>query len=67
MRPLLHTLAGLAVAAVAGALPARAEPDRYDQVERGRYLAIVGDCTACHAVGRMSDRNSQRSSTPGGA
>ncbi|QDJ09451.1 Cytochrome c [Roseomonas mucosa] len=49
MRPLLHTLAGLAVAAVAGALPARAEPDRYDQVERGRYLAIVGDCTACHA------------------
>jgi mono/diheme cytochrome c family protein len=24
--------------------------DSYNQVEKGRYLAVVGDCTACHTV-----------------
>ena len=27
---------------------ARAAPDDYDHIERGRYLATVGDCVACH-------------------
>ncbi|UFN50293.1 cytochrome c [Roseomonas sp. OT10] len=43
-------LAG-AVAALGLALSAdqgRAAPDDYVQVERGRYLATVGDCIACH-------------------
>ncbi|WP_458093703.1 c-type cytochrome [Roseomonas sp. WA12] len=28
--------------------PLKAAPDNYDQVERGRYLVILGDCVACH-------------------
>lgn len=31
---------------IAGA--ARAAPDDHDRIERGRYLATVGDCVACH-------------------
>ncbi len=37
----------LALAASVG--QALAQPE-YDQVEKGRYLAVVGDCTACHTV-----------------
>lgn len=37
-------------AALLGAMPraTRADADTYVQVERGRYLATVGDCVACH-------------------
>lgn len=30
--------------------PARSDSDDYSQVERGRYLAIAGDCIACHTA-----------------
>jgi mono/diheme cytochrome c family protein len=26
------------------------DPQNFGQIERGRYLAIAGDCTSCHAV-----------------
>ncbi|WP_043836131.1 c-type cytochrome [Muricoccus aerilatus] len=42
---LLAALAGLSL--LAGG-PARAAPDNFDQVERGRYLVVLGDCVACH-------------------
>jgi len=41
-------LAALAGAALLLAGPARAAPDNFDQVERGRYLVVLGDCVACH-------------------
>lgn len=41
---------GLAALLLLGtASPARADLDRYVSVEQGRYLAIAGDCAACHA------------------
>jgi mono/diheme cytochrome c family protein len=46
MRRLL--LATLALGALVGT--AEADPDNFDQVERGRYLATVGDCVACHTA-----------------
>jgi mono/diheme cytochrome c family protein len=44
---------GWGAAAVAGLAliwlhQAKAEPDEYTRIERGRYLATVGDCAACH-------------------
>lgn len=48
MKKLISFYAGLlALAAWAG--HAQAQPE-YDQVEKGRYLAVVGDCTACHTT-----------------
>ncbi|WP_413738064.1 c-type cytochrome [Sodalis sp. RH21] len=38
-----------ALALVAGIGHAVAQPE-FDQVAKGRYLAVVGDCTACHTV-----------------
>ena len=26
------------------------DPQNFGQIERGRYLAVVGDCTSCHTV-----------------
>lgn len=50
-------LLGAAGAVAIGALltapinrPARATPDNYTQVTRGRYLVIAGDCNACHTA-----------------
>ncbi len=40
---------GIVVATVLGSTALRADPDGYVQVERGRYLAVAGDCAACHA------------------
>jgi mono/diheme cytochrome c family protein len=50
----------LAVAIFASSLmaPGRAQdkvgtsldPENFDQIEQGRYLAIAGDCTSCHTV-----------------
>ncbi|WP_159997058.1 cytochrome c [Roseomonas sp. 18066] len=38
----------LAAATLLGAAPARADADNFTEVERGKYLAILGDCMACH-------------------
>jgi mono/diheme cytochrome c family protein len=44
--PLLAAAAG--VAALLSATPLHAATDNFDQIERGRYLVILGDCVACH-------------------
>ena len=41
-------LAALMLAFGAGAAHAATDPQDFAQIERGRYLAIVGDCAACH-------------------
>jgi mono/diheme cytochrome c family protein len=33
-----------------GTLAAGIDPQSFDQLERGRYLTIVGDCAACHTL-----------------
>jgi alcohol dehydrogenase (quinone), cytochrome c subunit len=40
----------LAIAALLAPAPARAQASASDDVERGAYLARVGDCTACHTA-----------------
>jgi mono/diheme cytochrome c family protein len=43
--------AGGAIAArMTGPDPLSHDPQAFDEIERGRYLAIVGDCTACHTA-----------------
>ncbi|MDR3533611.1 MAG: cytochrome c [Rhodopila sp.] len=49
-------------AAVLSAAPAFAAPDHPDQVERGRYLATVGDCVACHTQAGSASGNAGFSS-----
>jgi mono/diheme cytochrome c family protein len=44
--PFLSALTGLAL--LFGMAPARAAPDDFAAVERGRYLVVLGDCVACH-------------------
>lgn len=44
---------GLAIAALilaAMAWPANADENSFNQVQQGRYLVTVGDCTACHTA-----------------
>ncbi len=43
---------GLALAAIAGSHEVAAGIDKQDfkQIERGHYLATVGDCAACHTL-----------------
>ncbi len=51
-RPALKR-AGLFLLALAAALAPQtlaAQDAPFSQVERGRYLAVLGDCTACHTV-----------------
>ena len=51
--PLLGALGAAALGLVSiGALtwPARSAPDNYTAIERGRYLAVAGDCNACHTA-----------------
>src|SRR5690349_20641412 len=44
-------LSGLAVVVAAGALAGPGvDPQHFPPIERGRYLAIVGDCAACHTL-----------------
>jgi mono/diheme cytochrome c family protein len=44
-------LAGAALTFAAGAAgAANIDPQNFNQVERGHYLAIVGDCAACHTL-----------------
>jgi mono/diheme cytochrome c family protein len=49
----IRTLIILAAAACTiGAMTARSAPDNqaFEQIERGRYLAVVGDCIGCHTA-----------------
>ncbi|TPG59108.1 cytochrome c [Roseomonas nepalensis] len=52
-------LAALAAAALLATAPARAAPDNFDQVERGRYLVTLGDCVACHMSTSGNHQGSQ--------
>jgi mono/diheme cytochrome c family protein len=38
------------ISSVGGAGAAGIDPQNFDQIERGHYLAIVGDCAACHTL-----------------
>ena len=48
MRAQLLAAGCLAAATLFGAGQARADADNFTEVERGKYLAILGDCMACH-------------------
>lgn len=52
MRSTTALLAGLSGAALAACVASADGIDTQDfrQVERGRYLAVAGDCTACHTL-----------------
>ncbi|MXP62646.1 cytochrome c [Roseomonas sp. M0104] len=41
-------LAATLLAATAMATAAKADPDNFTEVQRGRYLATAGDCMGCH-------------------
>lgn len=49
MKPLLNTGLALLVATSVSAYAVTA-PDAYELVEKGRYIATLGDCTACHTL-----------------
>jgi mono/diheme cytochrome c family protein len=42
-------LAAILIVAATGAASAQ-DLQSFDQIERGRYLAVLGDCAACHTV-----------------
>jgi mono/diheme cytochrome c family protein len=49
----LFAAVGCAAAILITVLPASAgesDPQDFTQVEKGRYLAVAGDCTSCHTV-----------------
>ncbi len=46
----LLSLSAFALASLTAYAHADAGSDSYNQVEKGRYLTVVGDCTACHTV-----------------
>ena len=49
----VRTLISLtAVACTIGAIAARSAEDNqaFEKIERGRYLAVVGDCIGCHTA-----------------
>ena len=48
MRRRLGLLAAAAAATIAGAAAAGNTGQDFSQIERGRYLATVGDCAGCH-------------------
>lgn len=45
---LLFLGAALAVVPLASAFAADSDGQKFEQIERGRYLATLADCTACH-------------------
>ncbi|MEA2970498.1 MAG: hypothetical protein QOE78_3759, partial [Alphaproteobacteria bacterium] len=53
---LIAAAAGIPWALLPGRLPLRADafqkpdPQSFEDIERGRYLAIAGDCAACHTA-----------------
>jgi mono/diheme cytochrome c family protein len=64
-RPILAWAVFAALSLTATA--ARAQSPPYPQIERGRYLAILGDCTACHtAPGAPAFSGGLRLNTPFG-
>src|SRR5262245_64707978 len=49
----VRTLIGLTAAAcLIGVIAARSAEDKqaFEKIERGRYLAVVGDCIGCHTA-----------------
>jgi mono/diheme cytochrome c family protein len=48
----IHNLIGLALAACVIGAPALLAQDEqsFEKIERGRYLAVLGDCVACHTA-----------------
>lgn len=50
MRKLLPLTLGLLVATAASALAQSPRQNSFEQIERGRYLTVLGDCAACHTV-----------------
>jgi mono/diheme cytochrome c family protein len=49
LRAIATALCALVVGVSVPAGPAAADPQDFSQIERGRYLTIVGDCAACHS------------------
>jgi mono/diheme cytochrome c family protein len=50
-RPLAATLTAVALCATIGGAGAKGiDKQSFNQVEKGRYLATVGDCAACHTL-----------------
>jgi mono/diheme cytochrome c family protein len=50
-RALPAVICGVAVvAAAAGAVAGTIDKQDFQQIERGRYLTIIGDCAACHTL-----------------
>src|SRR3954452_22612430 len=45
-----RTLIALALSVSFGGAAISEGTQNFDQVERGRYLAILGDCTGCHTM-----------------
>jgi mono/diheme cytochrome c family protein len=44
-------LGGLAATLLASsAIAGESDPQEFDQIERGRYLAVLSDCASCHTV-----------------
>ena len=43
-------LIGTALTAASGAAAQGIDPQHFNQIEKGHYLAIVGDCAACHTL-----------------
>ena len=41
---------GALAAGIVGILAAKADPQDYDAIQRGRYLTTMGDCIACHTA-----------------
>ena len=63
-----RALAALSILAACGLAPVRADSAPDDQVQRGEYLAIAGDCAACHtAPGRAPFAGGLAIATPIGA
>lgn len=50
MRKLFPLTIGLLVAAAASALAQSPREKSFEQIERGRYLTVLGDCAACHTA-----------------
>ncbi|MET0746596.1 MAG: cytochrome c [Rhizobium sp.] len=50
MRKFLPLTIGLLVATAAAALAQSPRQNSFEQIERGRYLTVLGDCAACHTV-----------------
>ena len=49
-RSLLSLGCGLLLFSASGAVAEGVDKQEFRQIERGRYLSIVGDCAACHTL-----------------